>query len=359
MTIPPYRILLGIFTAVSLTVAVILIPPHRRAQASPLAQDTTPPAGSCASCHPEVQAMWYAGAHSSARTVHVLEESSNCVACHPVFQGGQGVVPPPAGFASSTSDGKMQDAACMACHTTGYDPATNKSASYGVTCESCHPPVADHPNKDIATNTDTALCGRCHSDSRFNWDNWQNSRHYRENMNCVECHDPHSTSLQHVGTDPAANKSALCVSCHEPNDHMSPYSVHGRAGVTCENCHVGEKSGVDTFHVVPNHSFKPQIATCNKCHAATLHQPAKPSEDLPAAVSLNPTPTPFVAAEAPHANAGDQSTENDAAAGAQKEDNSWNWLLWLVVAGLAGLIGLIVGIAVPELQRLLRSKKPE
>lgn len=337
------RILIKVIFAASLAAPLLWFLLYGQVQASPQAQSDSE---DCASCHADIQDIWYEGAHSAARTTHVLEQSMKCLACHPDFTGGQGIRPP-AGFASS-ADGKMKDSNCLACHTTGYDPQTGKSKAYGVTCEACHTPVSGHPDKDISTNTRADLCGRCHSDTRFNWDNWQNSRHYQENMSCVECHDPHSASLHNVSVEPAVDKSGLCLSCHKPDEHMSPYSVHGRAGVTCVKCHLGEKRGVDAFHVVPNHSFKPEIETCSSCHAAALHRRAKPGESLPAAIEPSSSPTPHAAAPQP------QETENAQPPQNKQPDSQ---LLWLAFAGVAGLIGLIIGAALPLLNALLKNRK--
>jgi predicted CXXCH cytochrome family protein len=199
----------------------------------------------------------------------------------------------------------------------------------------------------MPTNTSAKLCARCHSDSRFNWDNWKNSRHYRENMNCAECHDPHSAGLRHVAPEPTADESALCLTCHEADEHLSPYSTHGRAGVSCADCHLGKKSGVDTFHVVPNHSFKPDIAVCNDCHIATLHRPAMPSADLPAAIDPRPGPTAY-ASPIP---AEDKSAPSPAQQ--PMEDQQW----WLTLLAVAGLIGFVAGVAVPLAVATLKNKK--
>jgi predicted CXXCH cytochrome family protein len=317
-----------------------------QAQASPQAQTDS---SDCASCHPDVVEAWQNSMHSSTRTDHVLEESTNCTACHPAFVGGQGVQPP-ANFAS-VPDGTMQDSNCLLCHTTGYNAETRKSDSYGVTCAACHPQIEDHPNKHYPKNADSSLCGKCHSDTRFNWDNWKNSRHYRENMNCAECHDPHTTTLRNTSTEPTADKSALCISCHEPNEHMSPFSTHGRANVSCVDCHLGEKNGIDAFHMVPNHSFKPEIKTCNNCHATTIHRPAMPNENLPAAIDPRPSPTPYTAsqdespAETPDKEAPKEESKEPPAATQLLDTNSQMWLF--VIAGIIGLMGVIVGIMIP------------
>ena len=324
--------------------------PGAQAQASPAsAQISTPspsaepsptqPRPACETCHAEVQKNWFEGAHSLARTGHVLKEASNCVACHPKMMGGQMV---PSGAPAAThqpGDPAGGPNTCPVCHTTGYDPATNSSKSQGFPCEACHSPIpANHPESDMPIYTGTNMCASCHSDSRFNWSEWKDSKHFKEGMRCVECHDPHSTTLKSVGKSETASKASLCIKCHSESLEMSPFSVHDRAGVTCEQCHLGEKQGLDLFHVVPNNSFKPRLETCNKCHADQIHQPAKPGEDIPAAIYPKSSPTPFV-----------QYQEE------KRENNSPNLFL---LAALMGMIGVLVGLVYsPRLKNILHKEK--
>jgi predicted CXXCH cytochrome family protein len=309
--------------------------PTTEALSTPSAQRAA--TSTCEGCHPEEVKEWYASAHSLARTDHVLEQASNCSACHPPIVDGQ--MAPPGAPATPQSGDPGGGRNCVVCHTTGYDPNTNKSKSYGVTCEACHSPVPlDHPNKKMPIDVETDLCARCHSDSRFNWSEWKKSKHYQQYMGCVECHSPHSTSLRYVSTE--GNKSTLCLSCHETTSEMSPYSIHGRAGVTCEDCHLGAKQGPDMFHVVPNHSFEVQIETCKKCHADAIHRAEKPGEAVPAAVNINPSSTPYVSPTM-------EATKEDKSSGSSTS--------LILVAALMILIGLMIGVIFSSrLKNLLR-----
>jgi predicted CXXCH cytochrome family protein len=333
---------LSIIILVAVTLAAflagfVLLPPSTPVLASPvLLQEATPtptpeqaPTSTlgCEECHPEIQKEWYESRHSPTRTDHVLEQANDCSACHPQMIDGQ-MVPPGAPVIDRSGEPGM-GRNCVVCHTTGYDPQTQKSKSYGVTCEACHSPISkNHPDQGMPIYTGTDMCARCHSDSRFNWSEWENSRHYQQYMSCNECHNPHTTGLRNVSAE-TPNNSLLCLKCHEITSDMSPYSIHGRAGVTCDQCHLGEKKGQDAFHVVPNHSFKVQIETCKKCHEAQLHRAQEPGEDVPAAVNINPSPTPYVVEPT--------ATEEEKPAG-----SSTNLIL---VAVLTSLVGLLLGIA--------------
>ena len=332
------RIFLFILAASFVIGGGALSAPHEHAQASPKVQQT-PTQQSCESCHQEIQELWFEGAHSSARTSHVLEESHDCLACHPNKIGdGQSLQTP-----STPMDDSLEGTnICVTCHTTGYDPDTGQSKSYGITCEACHGPApSNHPDEDMPVISNTDACGRCHSDARFNWDQWEKSTHYQQNMRCVECHDPHSTTLHGVEGTGNTDQSALCVQCHNNDEIISRYSIHGRAGVSCVKCHLGEKTGPDAFHVVPNHSFKPEIATCNECHAEKLHQRSN-SGNIPPVVSGSTSTPP--ASETP--------LQGPIGGDLPGQGTNKQWL-WLVLLLIAGLMGLVIGLALSIL-----AKKP-
>ncbi len=210
----------------------------------------TPQTPACISCHTEFAAEWQKGAHGEAIS-------------DPVFQ------------AEWAKQGKP--GACLVCHVTNYDPATGSWQSDGVSCEACHGPMKpDHPKSPMPVDATPQLCARCHSDTRFGWQEWQGSTHYQRGMNCTTCHDPHSASLKITrplnGATGYNDASQLCVNCHKDVSMNFPYSVHQKQGVTCINCHVThtEKSPADA-HTVPDHSFKANLDSCNSCHADQMH----------------------------------------------------------------------------------------
>jgi predicted CXXCH cytochrome family protein len=138
----------------------------------------------------------------------------------------------------------------------------------------------DHPKSPMPVDASPQLCARCHSDTRFDWQDWQGSTHYQRGMNCTTCHDPHSASLKITrslnGGTAYNDASQLCVNCHKDVSMKFPYSVHQKQGVTCIDCHVThtEKAPADA-HSVPDHSFKANLDSCNACHAEQMHTSAK------------------------------------------------------------------------------------
>ena len=110
-------------------------------------QQTSGSNDDCAVCHTEFQMKWMNGSHGKSGT-------------DPVF------------LADWESQGKP--GACLVCHTTGYDPATATWESADISCSACHVDEGgDHPKTTISTDTSPDLCGRCHSDTRFGWQDWQ------------------------------------------------------------------------------------------------------------------------------------------------------------------------------------------
>jgi len=240
----------------------------------------------CSACHADYQTAWESGAHG-----HAMSD--------PVFT------------AAWTAQGKP--GACLVCHTTGYDPATGKSASEGVACVACHNPVpANHPKDSMPVSTSPDACGECHSDPRFSTENWELSTHYQRGMECVVCHDPHTAGMKTIANPASAtttnnvDASALCENCHKDAMNNFPTSKHAEAGVTCVNCHLGfnvndQNADFGTIHKAPDHSFLPSLDTCNKCHADQMHAPG---EAIAAAAikveeiggTPTPEPTPVVSA---------------------------------------------------------------
>jgi predicted CXXCH cytochrome family protein len=241
------RLLIAIMFALLAAGITLIVASAQGSNPSPQTSDGTT---DCAVCHTEFQMTWENGAHGKAGK-------------DPVFVG------------EWTKQGKP--GACLVCHTTGYDPATATYKADGVTCEACHGPVpADHPKTPMKVDRSPDLCGRCHSDTRFGWQNWKVSTHYQRGMDCATCHDPHSASLKKLA-GPRTGKttddvSALCINCHKEHSMNFPYTTHNQKGVTCVDCHVNHVENTDrTAHTVPDHSFNASLNSCNTCHADQMH----------------------------------------------------------------------------------------
>jgi len=268
-------------------------------------------AGDCFSCHPDFQAAWVSGAHAHA---------SN----DPLF--------------SQTWVDQGQPGACLVCHVTGYDPGSGTWKSDGVTCQACHASEGvNHPEEPMPVDRSTELCGHCHSDARFGWQEWQTSTHFQRGMTCTICHDPHSASLKAVEGLEAQGPSGLCINCHR--DYMTdfPYSNHSQSGVQCVDCHLHHfgASGDRDIHTMPDHSFSANLAACTTCHSDQMHGATAGEAALFYSATATPLPGP--------------QTDAGSVSGQPSPVSPYGF------AGLAGLVGLAGGMVLsPWLEKAYR-----
>ena len=272
-----HRLLIAVLFALLAAGATLAIAQAQDGSPLPPAQGTP----TCVSCHAEFATEWQSGPHG-----HAVSD--------PIF------------IDEWTKQGKP--GACLVCHVTGYDPATGTWLEDGVACEACHGPLtAEHPKEPMPVDRSSELCARCHSDTRFGWQDWQGSTHYQRGMNCSTCHDPHSASLKVTkplnGSAQYSDASQLCITCHKDVSMDFPYSQHHQRGVSCIDCHVTHtEDDPSSAHAVRDHSFKANIASCNTCHASQMHsntppvgttQPAPSLTDIQIKeAGLNPQPSP-------------------------------------------------------------------
>ncbi|MBN2385840.1 MAG: hypothetical protein JXB85_02390 [Anaerolineales bacterium] len=238
--------LAAVFALLAAGVTLVMVQAKAEAPA-PAVQEQEPL--NCSECHQDFQMEWASGAHSSATNDPI--------------------------FAQAWAD-QGQPGACMVCHVTGYDPGTGTWEQDGVACTACHNPVpTNHPEEPMPVQDTTELCGQCHSDARFGWQEWQTSTHYQRGMDCTVCHDPHSASLKNVEGLEAQGPSGLCVNCHRDYNMDFPYSNHAMAGLNCVDCHLRHfgSSGGRTIHTMPDHSFTASLTSCTSCHDREMHGP--------------------------------------------------------------------------------------
>ena len=221
-----------------------------------------------------------------------------------------------------------------------YDPKTNSyKTTYSeidVSCEACHGPGSLHVElakknslfwdrrygkglqvnlKDTNNRTQIDTCGQCHSrsaliaaglepgkpladhktvhlldgnlyhddgqirDEVFEHGSFLQSKMFRKNIKCTDCHDPHTAKLKHTGNQ-------TCTSCHQhsPGKYDTPLHHHhpvGSSGALCVNCHMPQQTYM-VVHARRDHSLRiprPDLTVkigspnaCNQCHDS-LHKP--------------------------------------------------------------------------------------
>jgi len=239
------RLLVGLIFAIPLMIVTYAI-----GLASDQVQDV-PTDPDCASCHAAFTEAWGNSLHGHATTDEVFKQSW---------------------------DEQGQPSECLECHTTGYDPETGTYTAEGITCEACHSPyTAEHPLAPMPMDRSAELCGKCHTETHFEW---QVSQHREEGVDCVACHDPHKTGLK------MESEQMLCSSCHRSRASNYAHTAHSKQGLSCTDCHLSQinESPIEG-HSKQDHSFFVSLETCNSCHVYQMHDPETVHMD-------NPTPEP-------------------------------------------------------------------
>jgi len=234
-----------------------------------------------------------------------------------------------------TGTGQNWNYMCADCHSTNveknYDLAKNAYhttySEVDVSCEACHGPGSLHVElarakslfwdrrrgyglarlKSKSNQPQIEACARCHSHRRvicpgyqpgdelldhyeparihaglyhadgqildevYVYGSFVQSKMYRKNVRCTDCHDPHSARLKLKG-----NK--LCAQCHQPGKYDTPaHHFHpvDSAGAQCVECHMPAKTYMevdprrDHSLRVPRPDLTVKLGTpnaCNNCH---------------------------------------------------------------------------------------------
>lgn len=257
----------------------------------------------------------------------------SCPACHESFQTAWETSPhgrsttDPAFTTAWNAQGKPNQ--CLTCHTTGYNPDTNTYKAAGITCQACHDTdAANHPMKPMAADRSSQMCGKCHTETYFEW---QASAHRKAGVDCIACHDPHSNTLK------ASDAADQCASCHRDRAANFAASAHSKKGLTCADCHLAKLTDpTQDGHARRDHSFTVALTTCNACHSYQMHDPTMVHPE-------NPTP---------------QAPDSEAAVVSVDVASQPQPVQPLGFATLSGVFGLAAGaILAPWLERLSHRRK--
>ena len=204
----------------------------------------------CQSCHPKEYANWTGSTHAQATLDPVFQEQ----------------------LAKSHNQ-----AACLNCHTTGFDTGSGKFLSEGVTCEACHGqykeghPAAATMQLPMASET----CRVCHADT---FKQWETSQHGAKNIECFDCHMAHTQGLR------LGSEDKLCAACHSDQTTAAAHSTHGITGVDCETCHMAQAGATSatTMGQKPtrDHSFTIGSDVCTGCHRSSIHTAASTTSGM-------------------------------------------------------------------------------
>ena len=138
--------------------------------------------------------------------------SETCKECHEVEYEQWKDSPMANAFADEAFQSEWQSqgspSECLECHTTGFDAASGKYASEGVTCEACH-----EAGLTMTVNTSPELCGGCHtgSEGEHRYEGFLNGTHASSGVKCSDCHlyeKRHTFEIE----------SKACAVCHTEDD---------------------------------------------------------------------------------------------------------------------------------------------
>lgn len=199
----------------------------------------TPVPQACSECHLDIVSAWETGLHAQAYADPVFQEAWQKANSEP---------------------------ACLACHTTGYNPRTQTYAHEGITCEACHGQTpANHPDEPVSINPGPAVCETCHATTVTEW---EHSAHGEQQLACTSCHNPHPQQLLFDN-----DSVALCLNCHdeEPRDD---YAHLSHPEQLCTDCHWHRAKPEDLLAHYTSGALYPtghgavvETVACVTCHA--------------------------------------------------------------------------------------------
>lgn len=136
---------------------------------------------------------------------------------------------------------------CTNCHEVVQGHP--RIAGYHADCESCHGAGSLHAEDEAESNIRfpaNSDCLVCHAAGRDTHLQWGTGEHSRAGLLCSDCHNPHTTSVNHLR--PAAepglpfmdSASALCLQCHRDVSSRLRFPSHhpvGEGKMKCLACH--------------------------------------------------------------------------------------------------------------------------
>lgn len=247
-------LLAALLSAVTVGMAMAADAPAAPAQDDGEGDDVVDGFTECAECHPDVTAAWQEGPHDTAFSIEHFQHSWNEL-------------------------NNPQD--CLACHTTGFSPATGEFHAEGVTCEACHGDVPEqHPPQPVDLDRANEVCADCHTVTQAEF---RASAHAEKGLNCTSCHYAHDNGLR------ADSELTQCLSCHgDELDGFVAHTTHIENGLSCRDCH----GYVTPGHPIPDdglaptgHDFQAGIRACLDCHEDIRLEPAHTGDEETAPVT--------------------------------------------------------------------------
>ncbi len=220
----------------------------------------------CLTCH-EGQAY--------ARTAHAVKSSARTPAAQHGCESCHGPGKDHAEAAGDTSKivnpAKLKPTeaseTCTTCHNRSthalWDGSQHDQRNVG--CTTCHSVHGSKGDRQLKTEHQEELCGRCHAQIVKRQHRFNHMPIREGKMQCSSCHNVHGSQnvrLLKTGT----TVSASCASCHA--DKRGPYLwEHAPVADNCTICHDPHGSNNDRMLVAKS----PYI--CQRCHVTSRHPP--------------------------------------------------------------------------------------
>jgi DmsE family decaheme c-type cytochrome len=188
---------------------------------------------------------------------------------------------------SSNESVQADNDRCLSCHERGEHVFWRASThgSRGLACTDCHtimrkespqfqltsaPLVTPFINPFVVTRPETQVCLRCHLREKMEI-NLPSHMPLREgSMVCTDCHNPHGGPYPRQLR--AATVNELCFTCHA--EKRGPFLwIHPPVMMNCLNCHLPHGSVIQHMLVIR------QPLLCQRCHVGTFH-PGTPGQPM-------------------------------------------------------------------------------
>ncbi len=151
---------------------------------------------------------------------------------------------------------------CERCHTTGFSSTLlGPVGTWNRQCGDCHnPQVAETGNQDEYTRGHR--CIACHGRQLGTSSSERIHKEHAKSANCVVCHG----FIPDAGVRIGSGDRNVCRLCHAGGKNGSIRSIHKRHtkdGVSCLECHNGQRPAVDVVHGPPVGNA---TVVCVLCH---------------------------------------------------------------------------------------------
>ena len=259
-------------------------------------------ADTCQSCHEEVFKDVQKTKHwNSILKTKSGVEAHTCETCH-----GPGAEHVSAGgdktkiFGFKGATAQQVANRCMACHNRKEETAHFEQSAHAggeVSCISCHSPHFAKEPRRLLVDKQPALCYKCHTEKRAEFDKPFRHRVNEGLIKCSDCHNVHGSPASHSArSEPSQDatcfkchrslqgpyvfehvpvKTEGCQACHQPHGSINPRMLKvNQVNILCLQCHTpgivpNTRSGDTNAPGTPNgpvHDQNAKFQACTTCH---------------------------------------------------------------------------------------------